>query len=86
MLELPKGLSVYADVKLAKTTLDHVAKLDACTDVLFLMAHDSTLPGVIEEFPADLNDWQRRGYKDRLTWAFLEPTSRAFRFAEKKPA
>ncbi|KAF9012852.1 Metallo-hydrolase/oxidoreductase [Hymenopellis radicata] len=84
MLELPTGLSVYTDVKLAKTTLDHVAKLDACTNVLFLMAHDSTLPGIIEEFPADLNDWKERGYKDKLTWAFLEPTSRGFRFAEKK--
>ena len=84
MLGLPTGLSVYADVAKARETLEKVAKLDACPDVLFLIAHDSTVPGNIDEFPESLNGWKAKGWKEKLTWAFLEKDSRAFRFAERK--
>ncbi|KIY71832.1 Metallo-hydrolase/oxidoreductase, partial [Cylindrobasidium torrendii FP15055 ss-10] len=83
MFELPKGLSVYTDIKEAATTLKKVAKFDACVDVLFLIAHDSTTPEVVPEFPERFNDWKEKGYKEKLTWRFIEKESRAFLFGDK---
>ncbi|PBK67736.1 hypothetical protein ARMSODRAFT_888562, partial [Armillaria solidipes] len=54
------------DVPTTNETLRMLTKLDAHPDVLLLIAHDSTVPGVVEEFPASLNAWREKGWKNKL--------------------
>ncbi|KAK0500233.1 beta-lactamase-like protein [Armillaria luteobubalina] len=84
MLSVPSGVSVYADPETAITTIEKLLKLDAHPDVLFLIAHDSSVPGKIDEFPKSLNGWKDKGWKQELTWSFLKEESRAFRFGTVK--
>ncbi|SJL12031.1 uncharacterized protein ARMOST_15448 [Armillaria ostoyae] len=80
LLSVPPGRSAYADQETSLATISKLSRLDANPDVLVLIAHDSTAPGVIDEFPKSLNDWKAKGWKDKLMWAFLEKNSPAFRF------
>ncbi|KAK0209335.1 beta-lactamase-like protein [Desarmillaria ectypa] len=81
LLSLPSESSAYADLPTARSTITKLGKLDASPDILVIIAHDATVPGVIDEFPESLNDWKAKGWKDKLTWAFLERESPAFRFS-----
>ncbi|KAK0432638.1 hypothetical protein EV421DRAFT_1742148 [Armillaria borealis] len=81
LLSVPPGRSAYADQETSLATIAKLSRLDANPDVLVLIAHDATAPGVIDEFPKSLNDWKAKGWKDKLMWAFLEKDSPAFRFA-----
>ncbi|KAK0185991.1 beta-lactamase-like protein [Armillaria mellea] len=81
LLTFPSEQSAYADLETARNTITKLGKLDASPDILVIIAHDATIPGVIDEFPGSLNDWKAKGWKEKLTWAFLERDSPAFRFA-----
>ncbi|KAK0452796.1 beta-lactamase-like protein [Desarmillaria tabescens] len=80
LLSVPSGSPVYADRETSLATISKLSRFDANPDVLVLIAHDSTAPGVIDEFPTSMNDWKAKGWKDKLMWAFLEKDSPAFRF------
>ncbi|KAK0202309.1 beta-lactamase-like protein [Desarmillaria ectypa] len=80
LLSIPSGNLAHADRETSLATISKLSRLDANPDVLVLIAHDSTAPGVIDEFPKSLNDWKAKGWKDKLMWAFLEEDSPAFRF------
>ncbi|KAG7444003.1 uncharacterized protein BT62DRAFT_901533, partial [Guyanagaster necrorhizus] len=82
LLSVPSGQSAYADPKIATETITKLGKLDASPDILVLIAHDCTVPNVIDEFPESVNDWKAKGWKEKLTWAFLEKDSLAFRFGK----
>ncbi|KAK0202307.1 beta-lactamase-like protein [Desarmillaria ectypa] len=82
LLSIPSGRSAYADPETARETITKLGKLDASPDILVLIAHDPTAHGVIDEFPESVNDWKQRGWKEKLTWAFLEKNSPAFRFGK----
>lgn len=55
-------------------------RLDANEDILMLLAHDSTVVGVIDEFPKDVNSWKEKGWKEQTKWAFLDESNDAYRF------
>jgi hypothetical protein len=59
------------------------ANFDAHPDVLVVIAHDTSLQDTIELFPASLNQWKEKGWKERVIWAFLEEDGPAFRFKPK---
>ncbi|KAF9038988.1 hypothetical protein BDZ89DRAFT_1061126 [Hymenopellis radicata] len=79
----PGGPSAYHDREQAIQTIGKLAALDADANILLLLAHDSTLPGVIDEFPKDVNAWKEKGWKDKLMWAFMDKNSPAYRFEAK---
>ncbi|KAF9043807.1 hypothetical protein BDZ89DRAFT_1109260 [Hymenopellis radicata] len=85
-LTLPKGDSAYRDWDVSSQTLGKLQGLDADPNVLVLLAHDSTLPGVIDEFPKDVNEWQRLGWKEKLKWAFFDKDNVAYRFEARSNA
>ncbi|KAG7443893.1 uncharacterized protein BT62DRAFT_1078088 [Guyanagaster necrorhizus] len=82
LLSVPSGQSSYADPEIARETITKLSTLDTSPDILVLIAHDCTVPGVIDEFPESVNDWKAKGWKEKLTWAFLEKDSLAFRFGK----
>ncbi|KAK0452797.1 beta-lactamase-like protein [Desarmillaria tabescens] len=82
LLSVPSGKSAYADPETASETITKLGKLDASPDILVLIAHDCTAPGVIDEFPESMNDWKEKGWKEKLMWAFLEKESPAYRFGK----
>lgn len=61
-------------------SLKRLAQLDADPDVLTIIAHDGTVPGVVEEFPETINGWKEKGWKDKLMWRFLEKDGGGWRF------
>ncbi|KAK0188328.1 beta-lactamase-like protein [Armillaria mellea] len=82
LLTVPSGKSAYADPEISRETITKLSKLDASPDILVLIAHDATAPGIVAEFPESVNDWKEKGWKEKLTWAFLEKGSPAFRFGK----
>lgn len=53
---------------------DSIAKMevfDAHDDVLVCISHDPALMSVLPFYPYTLNDWHRKGYKQKLHWEFL---------------
>ncbi|SJK99463.1 uncharacterized protein ARMOST_02765 [Armillaria ostoyae] len=62
----------HADPEAARTTIAKLGKFDANPDILVIVAHDATVPAVIDEFPEALNEWKTKGWKEKLTWAFLD--------------
>lgn len=67
----PRFGLVY-DVEANKDTVKKDEELDAHKDIFFIIAHEGSLKGVIDEFPKTLNDWKAKGWKDNTTWKFLE--------------
>ena len=53
---------------------------DASPDVLVCIAHDpnliTVLPFLNEEPEVDINDWKKRGYKEKLLWGWLNDLPR----------
>lgn len=73
----PKATN-YADLEQSKASIETLAEnFDAHPDIFVVLAHDTSLEGVIDLFPGSLNDWQEKGWKERVMWSFLEegPTS-----------
>ncbi|KAK0470335.1 uncharacterized protein EV420DRAFT_1634763 [Desarmillaria tabescens] len=59
----------HAEPEVARTTIAKLAKLDMSPDILVIIAHDATVPAVIDEFPEILNKWKEKGWKEKLMWA-----------------
>ncbi len=76
----PPAPSVYKDYEATMRSLGHLVRLDADPDVLMVIAHDGTAPGVVEDFPESVNGWKEKGWKEKLMWRFLEKDSRGWRF------
>ncbi|KAJ7576813.1 beta-lactamase-like protein [Mycena floridula] len=82
-LSIPKGPSAYHERDEALKTLEKLALFDADPDVMVMLAHDGSLIGVIDLFPANLNDWKAKGWKDKVLWAFVDKDKDGYRFGEK---
>ncbi|KAL1998353.1 hypothetical protein VTN02DRAFT_6354 [Thermoascus thermophilus] len=65
------GTSVAADVEVAMQSIRRLQEFDAAENVLVVCAHDATLVGVVDVFPAKANDWKRAGWMERGRWRFL---------------
>ena len=59
------------DVGEAERTVDRAREVDAGEGVLVVMAHDASLRGVVECWPATANGWLEKGWKTEGTWRFL---------------
>lgn len=72
--------SSYYDRGLAMESIRSMQDFDASTDVLVCIAHDPNLlkilPMLNDQPDKDLNDWQAKGYKDQLTWPWLNELPR----------
>ncbi|KAL9006259.1 MAG: hypothetical protein Q9188_000981 [Gyalolechia gomerana] len=54
----------------AKETLRKIMELDAQENVFVILAHDTSLEGQIDLFPASINAWMDRRLKSRTRWTF----------------
>ena len=62
------GLSIPDAIR----SIEKAQKADADDNVLFIYAHDASVSGVAELFPASANEWQSKGWREKMFWAFLE--------------
>lgn len=62
------GLSIPEAIR----SITKAQKADADENVLFIYAHDASVHGVVDLFPLTINDWKKKGWRDRMLWAFLE--------------
>ncbi|KAK0194763.1 hypothetical protein F5146DRAFT_974101 [Armillaria mellea] len=76
---LPAPL-VYKDYEATMQSLERLAWLNANPDVLMIIAHDGTVPDVVEEFPRTVNGWKEKGWKEKVMWRFLEKDDGGWRF------
>ncbi|KII92268.1 hypothetical protein PLICRDRAFT_102470 [Plicaturopsis crispa FD-325 SS-3] len=75
------GDTVHEDPPRAAESIGKLAAhFDAQPNVFVVVAHDVSLEGIIDLFPASLNAWKENGWKERGTWAFLDKKNKAFRF------
>jgi hypothetical protein len=64
--------SFYHDPPLAQKSAKGLEEFDADPNVLMCIAHDPTCLSVFEFFPdGTMNDWQKKGWKEKLHWSFL---------------
>ncbi|KAJ7695499.1 beta-lactamase-like protein [Mycena rosella] len=76
----------YADPPTARASIEKMGSFDANADVFVVLAHDSSLLSVVEPFPALMDDWKAKGWKNLVTWAFLDEKNPAFTFNAKAAA
>ncbi|KAK7048341.1 Metallo-beta-lactamase superfamily protein [Favolaschia claudopus] len=74
---------VYADRDTARKSIEKIGDFDVNSDVFVALAHDESLVDVVGPFPALLNDWQAKDWKNKVMWAFLDEANPAFRFSAK---
>jgi len=67
------------DIPVAIRSIEKAQKADADDNVLFIYAHDASIRGVVDMFPKDANEWQKKGWRDTLFWAFLADFEHAFK-------
>lgn len=77
------GTSIAANVEVAMQSIRHLQEFDAADNVLVVCAHDATLVGIVEVFPAKANDWKSAGWMERGRWRFLRDWDVGY--ADKKP-
>lgn len=64
------------DIPRARKTRDQLQELDCDENVFVIIAHDATVRDGVDHFPLGLNDWKKKGWGNRVKWAFfrdLEP-------------
>ncbi|KAJ6486911.1 beta-lactamase-like protein [Mycena sanguinolenta] len=83
LLSIVEG-GYYEDPPVARDSIHKVGDFDANPDVLVVLAHDGSIGPLVKPYPTILDQWQAKGWKNKATWAFLEQTNPAFRFAIKK--
>ncbi|KAF9267230.1 Metallo-hydrolase/oxidoreductase [Marasmius fiardii PR-910] len=81
LLTVPHGPSVYTDRERSIESQKTLGLLDAHPDVFVIIAHDTTLVGVISLFPDRLDDWKEKGWKEKAVWSFVDPKNKAFVFS-----
>jgi hypothetical protein len=57
---------------LALDTIRKTQEFDGDENVLFFSAHDDCPEGIVDLFPASANHWQRKGWREKMLWAFLK--------------
>jgi hypothetical protein len=77
-----QNVSIHQDAVTAVTSLEKLKRFDARDDVWVILSHDASLqvatPGsnntedTITLFPATINDWAKKGWKEKSRFAFLD--------------
>ncbi|KIK54090.1 hypothetical protein GYMLUDRAFT_88239 [Collybiopsis luxurians FD-317 M1] len=78
ILTVPGQPSAYGDKPTALATLEKIQLLDAHPDIFVILAHDSTLEGIINLFPETVNNWKEFGWKHKAVWAFMQEGTKGF--------
>lgn len=60
------------DIPLAIETIKKAQVADADDNVWFIFAHDDSLFGLVDLFPADVNAWKEKGWASKTKWSFLK--------------
>lgn len=55
-----------------KATLAKVMENDSFDEIFVVLAHDSSLRGIVEFFPKTANEWRKQGWGRKARWAFLK--------------
>lgn len=63
--------SVHADPAEAARTVAKMQEVDAVDDVFVVIAHDRNLKGLVDPFPATLDDFAVKGWQAASRWSFL---------------
>ncbi|KAH6682824.1 beta-lactamase-like protein [Halenospora varia] len=68
----------YIDPQTAQASVASLEKFDAQNNILVVIAHDPALLDVNERFPYhNMNDWKKKGWKEKFAWSFLNELSKA---------
>jgi hypothetical protein len=59
------------DANAMRDTIRKIERVDATADIFTILAHDWILKGLLDEFPATLNAWKAKGWKEASRWTFL---------------
>ncbi|EUC63998.1 N-acyl homoserine lactonase AttM [Rhizoctonia solani AG-3 Rhs1AP] len=68
----PQGGAASTDPVEAQRSLEKLLDVDCHENIFTIIAHDSTMLGVVEFFPKTLNDWKFKGYREKSMWGFLK--------------
>ncbi|KAL2862471.1 MBL fold metallo-hydrolase [Aspergillus lucknowensis] len=68
LFEMPEANAV--DIHQAHESTRKMEVFDAAENVWVVIAHDQSLLGTVDFYPARINDWRRRGYADKTRWMF----------------
>jgi hypothetical protein len=71
--------SFYQDPVTSRISQFMLGVFDSDEDVLVLTAHDASMHDFLEFFPNTLNEWQKKGVKDRGVWNFANASSTGYR-------
>jgi hypothetical protein len=71
--------SFYQDPVISRISQFMLGVFDSDMDVLILTSHDASMNDALEFFPSALNDWQKKGIKDRGVWNFANASSKGYR-------
>jgi glyoxylase-like metal-dependent hydrolase (beta-lactamase superfamily II) len=66
--------AAYADPPTANWSIEGIKDIDASPDVLVLLAHDTSLLGVLpllNDSDEDIGDWKSKGWKEATQWRWL---------------
>ncbi|KAJ6486908.1 hypothetical protein C8R45DRAFT_828022 [Mycena sanguinolenta] len=83
LLTVAEG-GAFEDPATSPDSIHKIEDFDANPDVFVILAHDASMGHLFRPYPAILDQWKAKGWKNEATWAFLEETNPAFRFAAKK--
>ncbi|CAE6421085.1 hypothetical protein ACGC1H_006694 [Rhizoctonia solani] len=68
----PQGKAASTNPVEAQRSLEKLLDVDCHENIFTIIAHDSTMLGVVEFFPKTLNDWKFKGYREKSMWSFLK--------------
>jgi hypothetical protein len=67
------------NTELSEWTIQGCIEFDANERVLFIFAHDHSLEGLIDVYPASANDWYTKAWSKLGQWRFLADFASAFK-------
>ncbi|KAJ7637111.1 beta-lactamase-like protein [Roridomyces roridus] len=70
----------FEDPPTARDSIKKIFNFDASPDVLVVIAHDSSIVDAVGPFPVVFDEWKAKGWKELLTWAFVDEKNPAFIF------
>lgn len=62
---------MFPAMREARKTIEAIQELDAQSNIFVVLAHDASLVGEVEMFPAAINGWVQSGVKERTRWGFV---------------
>ncbi|KAL8389032.1 hypothetical protein RB595_008844 [Gaeumannomyces hyphopodioides] len=65
------GETWHHDAAEASRSIGKLVEADACDNIFPVLAHDTTLAGVIDLYPKPANEWMAKGWKEKTRWRFL---------------